>query len=144
MRVLVDTAVFVYAVGEEHVYRDPCQDIVRRIGDRLLSAAITTDLLQEFVHQRTRRGIDRFEAVRQAARIPAGCVVLDVTAAAALAALELFQAHPGLDARDAVFAAVALEHGIARILSPDRAFDAVAGLTRVDPLDAGAMAGLGR
>lgn len=142
MRVLLDTAVFVYAVGEEHPYRDPCQDIVRRAGDRVISAAITADLLQEFVHQRTRRGIDRSEAVRQASRIPSACVVFDVTLSDATAALALLTRHLELHARDAVFAAIALERGVRHVLSPDRAFDAVPGITRVDPLDAAGVAAL--
>jgi predicted nucleic acid-binding protein len=99
--------------------------------------------LQEFVHQRTRRGIARAEAVAQARTIPAACAVVDVTLADATAALDLLARYPELDARDAVFAAIALQHGIRHVLSPDGAFDAVPGLVRVDPLDAAGVAALG-
>lgn len=142
MRVLLDTAIFVYAVGGEHAYRDPCRSIVEQAGARAFTATITADLLQEFVHQRTRRGAPRGEAVRQAARIPAACAVLDVRLADATAALELFEHHPELDARDAIVAAVALGRGVRHILSPDRAFDVVGGLTRVDPRDRDGVAAL--
>lgn len=38
---------------------------------------------------------------------------------------------PGLQARDAIHVAVMQRHGISRILSFDRAFDQVTGLTRL-------------
>jgi predicted nucleic acid-binding protein len=141
-RVVLDTAVFVYAVGSEHPYREPCRAIVERARLRLVSAAVSVDLLQEFVHHRVRRTGDRAEAVRQAGEIPLFCRVLDLTLADARAALDLFATHERLHARDAVFAAVALQRGIGHILSPDRAFDVVAGLVRVDPLDAAGVEAL--
>jgi hypothetical protein len=42
---------------------------------------------------------------------------------------------PPLDARDAVFAALALNRGIDAILTTDRAFDGIADLERIDPTD---------
>ncbi len=142
MRVLCDTAIFVYAVGTEHRYRDPCRAILASAARRELSGLVSADLLQEFVHQRARRTGDRAKAVVDAQAIPVSCEVLDVTLAVATRALELFASHSRLDARDAVFAAVALEHGVTHVVSPDGAFDAVSGLTRVDPLDADAVAAL--
>ena len=53
----------------------------------------------------------------------------------ALLGLDLFAGNPGLDARDAVFAAVALNRGIDAILATDAAFDDVDGLERIDPTD---------
>ncbi len=141
-RVVLDTAIFVYAVGGEHPCREPCQAIVERAGRGELSCVASADLLQEFVHQRTRRTGDRAEAVRQAQKVPAFCRVLDLTLADARTALDLFATHERLHARDAVFAAVALERDIGHILSPDRAFDAVPGLVRVDPMDADAVEAL--
>ncbi len=38
--------------------------------------------------------------------------------------------------RDGIHAATALNHGIELVVSPDRAFDRVPGLRRVDPADA--------
>lgn len=49
--------------------------------------------------------------------------------------LGLFELHPQLDARDAVFAAVALNREIELILSTDRGFEEVDDLHRVDPAD---------
>jgi predicted nucleic acid-binding protein len=56
--------------------------------------------------------------------------------------IDLFEAHSGLDGRDAVFAALALNRGIDAILATDRAFDEVDGLERIDPADQQAVAAL--
>jgi predicted nucleic acid-binding protein len=56
--------------------------------------------------------------------------------------IDLFKTHPRPDARDAVFAAVALNRGIDAILATDRAFDGVDGLERIDPADDQALASL--
>lgn len=56
--------------------------------------------------------------------------------------IELFETNPPLDARDAVFAAVALNRGIDAILATDRAFDEIDGLERIDPADERALAAL--
>jgi len=59
-----------------------------------------------------------------------------------LRGIGLFEAHPDLDARDAVFAALAINRGIDAILATDRAFDEVDGLERIDPADERAVASL--
>lgn len=41
--------------------------------------------------------------------------------------------YPALSARDAIHVATCLHQGITEILSPDRAFEAVPGLRRIDP-----------
>lgn len=45
-------------------------------------------------------------------------------------------------ARDAFFAAVAVNRGIGAILSPDRDFDGLTALQRIDPADDAAVATL--
>lgn len=139
---LFDTAIFVYAVGGAHPYRSACRTLVGQAGRGEVRGHVTADLLQEFVFQRVRRTGDRATAVQRARDILSACTVLDVTLSDARLALDLYERHPSLDPRDAVFAAVALERGIRHVLSPDRAFDAVPGLVRVDPLDAGAVEAL--
>lgn len=142
-RFLYDTAVFVYAVGTEHPYRAPCREIVERAGRRQLAGEASVDLVQEFLHQRARRTGNREEAARGASLLPALCRLHDVERRDLVRALELFAATDALDARDAMFAALALNRGIGIILSPDRAFDSVPGLRRIDPLDGDAVATLG-
>ena len=56
--------------------------------------------------------------------------------------IDLFETHNELNARDAVFAALAINRGIDAILATDRAFDGIDGLERVDPSDKRAVATL--
>jgi predicted nucleic acid-binding protein len=65
-------------------------------------------------------------------------VLHDVTAADLRLALRLHADADGLDAADALHAATALNAGIDLLVSPDTAFDDVAGLTRLDPAEAAA------
>jgi predicted nucleic acid-binding protein len=58
--------------------------------------------------------------------------------------LSLYRESERLIARDASFAAVALNRGVAYVLCPDRGFDDVPGLERVDPADLDAVAALAR
>lgn len=97
------------------------------------------NVLQEFTHQRIRRTRNRAEAAARAREIALWCRLIDVTGAEMDRALDLVVRHPRLDAQDAVYAATALNHSIPVVLSPDRAFDDVEGLRRVDPLDAAAV-----
>jgi uncharacterized protein len=134
-RFLYDTAVFVYAFGADHPYAEPCRRIVDRAGDGDLRGEASADLVQELMHQRARRTGDRRRAAREAAAVAELCDLHEVRPEDIARALELFAGTVHLDARDAVFAAVALNRGVTAILSPDRAFDEVVGLVRVDPSD---------
>ena len=58
-------------------------------------------------------------------------------------ALDLWSDHERLDMRDAIFAAQALNRNIDAILSPDRDFDGIPDLERIDPADTTAVASLG-
>lgn len=135
-RALFDTAVFVYAVGTDHPYREPCRRLVEALGGQHVHAEASVELVQEFLHQRARRTGDRPEAVRLAQRVAALCTLHEVEVRDLRLALDLFAAHDALHARDAVHAATAINRGITSIVSPDRAFDDLDGLVRIDPRDA--------
>lgn len=134
-RFLYDTNVFVYALGGAGPYREPCRAIVEHAAAGRLDGEASADLVQEFLHQRLRQTGDRTLAVAAARRVPALCRLHDVRADDVGLALLLFETHERLTARDATFAAVALNRGVDAILSADRDFDGVAGLERIDPLD---------
>lgn len=141
-RFLYDTSIFIYALGGEHHYREPCREIVLKAAAGDLQGEASADLLQELVHQRTRRTGDRgaaAEAARQVARLAWWHSVEpnDVQRG-----IDLFEAQAGLNARDAVFAALAINRGIDAILATDQAFDGIDGLERIDPADDRAVARL--
>jgi predicted nucleic acid-binding protein len=115
---------------------------VRQATSGALRGEASADLIQEFANQRLRRTGDR-DAAAAAARDVARLVRLHpLEPDDALLGVDLFETNPRLDARDAVFAAVALNRGIDVILATDRAFDEVDGLERIDPADERALATL--
>lgn len=142
-RFLYDTSIFVYALGAEHRYREPCREIVRLAAEGDLNGEGSPDLLQELAHQRVRRTGDRASAAMVARRVATLVWWHPLESADVFRGMDLFEAHAQLDARDSIFAAVALNRGIGAILSTDRAFDAVAGLERIDPADPRALATIG-
>ncbi|HEX2164232.1 MAG TPA: type II toxin-antitoxin system VapC family toxin [Thermoanaerobaculia bacterium] len=132
-RFLYDTAVFLYAVGREHPYREPCRRLVELAAAGVLHGEASVELLQEYAHVRSRRSGDREAAAREARDVAALCRLHDVTRSDLLLGLSLFASLPRLEMRDALHAATALERGVFTIVSPDRAFDDVPGLERLDP-----------
>lgn len=139
MRLLFDTAVFIYAVGREHPHREPCRQLVRLLAQETLTADISAEALQEYVHVRTRKGIERSQAVDEARSIVALCRVHDVTMTELQVGLQLFRTHPDLHMRDAIHAATALACQASVLVSPDRAFDDVPGIERLEPAEALAL-----
>jgi predicted nucleic acid-binding protein len=142
MRFLYDTNVFVYAVGGESAYREPCRRILVAAERHELEGEASVDLVQELVHQRYRQTGQRSAAARIGRRIASACVLHALRPDDLRLALTLFEQGVGLGARDASFAAVALNRGLDRIVRAVRAVDHVPVLTRVDPADEAAVAAL--
>ncbi len=141
-RFLYDTSIFVYALGGEHPYREPCREIVRRATTGDLQGEASTDLLQEFAHQRLRRTGDRANAAAATRDVAKLVWLHPLEPDDVQRGIDLLETHSHLDARDAVFAALALNRGIDAILATDRAFEEVDGLERIDPADDQALAAL--
>lgn len=140
-RFLYDTLVFVYAVGRDHPYRDPCRRVVELASDGSLRGDGSVELVQEFAHIRYRRTGDRSGSTTDARRVAALCTLHAVELSDLRFALGLFETVDGLGPRDAVHAATALNRGIDAIVTADVAFDAVPGLERIDPADAPSLLG---
>lgn len=141
-RFLYDTSIFIYALGGKHPYKEPCREIVRRAAAGDLQGEASADLLQELVHQRARRTGDRHGAAKAARNVAKLAWWHSVEPTDVRRGLDLFERNPKLDARDAVFAALALNREIDAILSTDRAFDEIGELQRIDPADSAALATL--
>lgn len=136
MRFAIDTNVVAYAVGEVSPFKQGCVRLLELAGEGALLPEASVELLQEFLHIRSRRTGDRAGAAL-ATRWVADLVRLHpLERSDALRATELFAHHAGLDALDAMHAATCLNRQIPVIVSADRAFDAVADLQRLDPREA--------
>lgn len=135
--VLIDSAVFAYALGDSATERDACRRFLASAIDDTRRAYASVELVQEVVHHRLRRTGDRVRAVQEGREISAALTLLDFDRGILDLSLGLIERLPTIRGRDAVHAATAIAYGIDTIASPDRAFDAVPGLTRVDPLAVG-------
>lgn len=137
MTAFVDTSVIMYAAGSDHPLRAPCRRVLEQVADGELDAVISAEVVQEIIH--------RFVAVRRQALGAAIAVdamdlfapVLPITHATVRRIPELLVRHPGLAARDLLHVATCQQEGIEVIISTDRGFDAVPGIRRIDPVEAG-------
>jgi uncharacterized protein len=129
--IFIDANVPMYIVGAEHPHKLHAQDLAGRLvreGQRLVtSSEVFQEILRRFLK------IDRRDRIELAFETLRGLVddVLAVKEADFFAAKDLVHAHPRLSARDALHVAVMRRHGVKRIASFDRGFDAVSGIARL-------------
>ena len=135
MIAFLDANIPIYAAGRDHPYREPCARILSLAAARPRAFVTDVEVLQELMHRYI--GSRRWpqggrEALQRFAELMSGRIepffVRDIELAAALA-----DRHPGISARDLLHAAVMRRLGVERIISADRDFDSLPGLTRLDP-----------
>lgn len=131
--ILLDTTIAVYALGGDAPLREPCRSLLSRVGSGDLRAYASVEMIQELVHHRLRRTGDRAMAVEDGRDVSSLCTLVAFEREILDLSLDLIEKNPTVRGRDAVHAATALAYGITRIASTDRAFDGLAGLTRLDP-----------
>ncbi|MBA2389180.1 MAG: type II toxin-antitoxin system VapC family toxin [Geodermatophilaceae bacterium] len=138
--ILLDTTVLSYAVGTEHSLREPCRHLLGAISSGAVRASTTIEVIQEFLHVRSRRR-SREDAVELATaylQLLSPLVRLDEDILGE--AFKLYVATPGLGSFDALLAALAIQHSDT-LVSADRAFAEVPDLRHVVP-DAAGVVGL--
>lgn len=143
-RVLVDANIFIYALGAEHAYREPCRDVVSALARGELRGETSVEILQEVVHVRRRRKGGPDAAARAREILAWDLPVHEFDVDDFERALDLIERDGSLPVRDAVHAAMALNREIDAVLSTDRDFDRIDGVARVDPTDAAAVETLRR
>jgi predicted nucleic acid-binding protein len=133
-RVLIDTAVPLLAVGGEHPLKESCARVLSAVADGALEAVASSEMIQEFVFHRLRRNSDPAAAAAEGRELAELVALAPFDAEVLFESLRLVELGQARG-RDAVHAATALRLGLAAIVTPDPHFDAVPGLTRVDPAD---------
>ena len=129
--IFVDSNIPMYLVGADDARKVDAQRLVERCimqDERLVTDA---EVLQEILHRFV--AIHRREAIQPAFEVLLGMTdeVFSVNRSNAIRARDIVLGTTGLSARDAIHLAVMEEHGVARILSFDRGFDAQPGCTRI-------------
>jgi predicted nucleic acid-binding protein len=134
--VLLDANIAAYALGDDSPQRLPCRRLLSSAVEGDIRAYASAEMIQEVVHHRLRRTGDPLIATNNGRDLAATCTVLAFDREVLELSLDLIERVPGLRGRDAVHAATAIAYGIDRIASTDPAFDAVPGITRLDPMSA--------
>lgn len=129
--ILVDSNIPMYLVGADH----PNKALAKRLIERSVAGQerLVTDVevLQEIVHRYV--AIGRREAIQPAFDVLLAVVddVLPIHLTDVQRARSLLVGPGALSARDALHVAVMQHHGIERVMSFDRGFDAIQGVVRV-------------
>jgi predicted nucleic acid-binding protein len=132
---LLDSAVPLLAVGHENAQQKTCRIILRAVSNDRLEASASVEMFQEFHFHRLRRTGNRLRSVTETQRLMSVVTGLAFDNTVMDAALDLISRLPSIRGHDAVHAATALLFDIPAIVSPDRAFDEVPGLRRVEPAE---------
>jgi uncharacterized protein len=131
--IVFDTTVLLYAKGADHPLRDPARRLIAAVTDGEIEATTTAEVIQEFVHVRTRRR-GRADAVALGGDYAdLLSPLLTVTAEQLHRGLEIFARCERLGAFDAVLAAAAMSRGADALVSADAAFGTVPALTHISP-----------
>lgn len=134
-RVFVDTSVLLLASGAADPRREECQQFLRRCTAPDVLIHVSAEAIQEFVFHRMRR-VERRTALAETERIRSASTVHAFDGAVIDHMLRLL-AVTGLSGRDAVHAATAIVAGFDQIVSVDRDFDGIPGLSRIGPAEWG-------
>lgn len=129
--IFVDANIPMYIVGDDDDRKRESLLLVEQAIVRQRRLVTSAEVLQEILHRYTH--IRRPEAIDAAFRTVDSFVdaVLPVTAEDVRAARRILDEAPAATARDALHVAVMRAHGISEILSFDRHFDGVEGISRI-------------
>jgi len=129
--IFVDSNVAMYLVGAAHPHKTDSQQVLERLLLERRRLVTSAAVLQEILHRY--RAIDRRDAIQPALDALRGVVddVFPIEAQDVLRARDVLLARWTLSSRDALHVAVMERHGITEVLSFDRGFDLVPGLTRL-------------
>ena len=107
---LLDANIVIYSMGREHPYREPCRAIISQLEERPHDYLVDSEMLQEVLYVFSRRG-DTITGVEVVTRLlDLFPDVIPITGAEIGTAGRLIAGPPHLSVRDAIHAAVALEH----------------------------------
>jgi predicted nucleic acid-binding protein len=131
----IDANIFIHAAGGSHPYRDPCRKVLTDIEMGRVEANVDTETLQEVMYvywyrKQTTVGLQYVDRLLVLFPSP-----ISVDRTVIFGASEILAAHPNLDPRDAVHAAVVMMRGLEGIISADHGYDPIRGVTRFDPMD---------
>ncbi len=131
----LDVNVPMYAAGKDHPYKESCVWVLTEIANGRLDTVINSEIIQEVLYRYG--AIQQWQIGAQMAQNLLDLVptVLPVTTNDMKTAVSLFDQHApqGVKARDVLHTAVMHNHQLTHIISTDKHFDQIDGITRLDP-----------
>lgn len=131
MKVFIDSNIPMYVAGRAHPNREPARRLLGQVTKGEIEACASTEVLQEILYRYSALGKRELAREVYDLFVELCPVVFDVTLADTDRARDLLCASEGLSARDAIHAAVMLNHQVEWIATFDAGFDRVAGIRRV-------------
>lgn len=135
--IVLDTTVLVYAKGADHPLRASCRGLIDAVSGGRLKATTTAEVIQEFLHVRSRRRSREDAAALAREYVELLSPLIPLSAQTLLWGISTYERSPQLGSFDAVLAASAVVAGADALVSADTAFASVPGLRHVVPDAAG-------
>jgi predicted nucleic acid-binding protein len=129
--IFVDSNIPMYLVGAAHPHKSDARRWLEELVSGRERLVTDAEVLQEILHRYV--SIERPDAIQPAFNALLGVVdeVFPVDQSAVEQAKQLVLGHKALSARDAVHLAIMQIRGVRKILSFDRGFDGIPGITRL-------------
>ncbi|KAA6459781.1 type II toxin-antitoxin system VapC family toxin [Acidobacteria bacterium AB60] len=129
--IFIDSNIPMYLVGSDHPHKTDARRWLEELVSRHERLVTDAEVLQEILHRYV--SIARPNAIQAAFDALTGVVdeVFPVDRAAVERAKGVVLGRSGISVRDAIHIAIMQIHGVKKILSFDRGFDAVPGITRL-------------
>jgi predicted nucleic acid-binding protein len=131
--ILVDSNILMYAAGAAHPNKAASVHFLERVARGEIDAAVDAEVLQEVMHRY--RSLRRWTDGRRVYALARDIFpyIVPITREIVDRAKALMDADGSLSARDAVHAAVTLEHGMKGICTFDQDFERIPGCVRIAP-----------
>jgi predicted nucleic acid-binding protein len=129
--IFIDSNIPMYLVGAPHANKDAAIDVLERVIARRDRMVTSAEVLQEILHRY--HHLDRPDAIQPAFDAILGITdeVFPIELSDVHRAHALLRGTRGVSSRDALHVAVMERHGVDRIMSFDRGFDAFGTIERV-------------
>jgi len=131
VKVFIDSNIPMYVAGRQHPHREPARRFLARVQTGEIEGCTSTEVLQEILYRYSALG--RLDLAREVYDLFVQIcpVVLSISLPDTDRALALLTGLEGVSARDAIHAAVMLNHEVEWIASFDSGFDRVPGVRRL-------------
>lgn len=128
--IFVDSNIPMYVAGKDHPLREPARRFLARARAGDIDICTSTEVLQEILYRYTalkRRdlAVTVYDLFTQVCHVVHPVTLADTDRAKALVASER-----QVGVRDAIHAAVMLNHGVTSVATYDEGFDRIAGISR--------------